>query len=523
MLRSYVKAGFLAVLMLLSTGLFSQTTDSQVISVFPENRIQTFSVQLDNPAPFIAASLVWTTNGLAGHPKMRAQIADGSWTNWQELEPDGHNPFDAPQYGSQLVFLPAGAQQIQIDFEDPEASILNGDIYLFNPGKTGAPMGESAPAVETRECPCPQPDFEGRLDWCPNGDCPQDPTPEPTDVTHIIVHHSAGVNSSSDWAAVVRSIWNQHVNVNGWDDIGYNWLVDPNGVIYEGRGDGLQGAHFCGQNGNTVGICVLGNFQNTTPTNSALSGLRKFLAWETCDLGVDPTDFAFHEGSGLSLFYISGHRDGCSTACPGDDFYPMFPNLRQSVQDYIDNGCEEVAAPIDLTGTALNTTSVFLEWTPTSDAGTGYEIERSDETPTDFQWIGSVNSNTLDFTDNVDEGNYYYRVRGFGPQGDGNWSNVEFVSTIGAAVSDNWNPEFVLLSPMPFGESLQLQISDSYSGPIHMEILSLDGKLVKDLGSIDKSQHDLIQNWQLGELPAGMYFIRLKTDQQQLLLKTIKQ
>jgi len=108
--------------------------------------------------------------------------------------------------------------------------------------------------VIARSVNCEIPEVCDRSCWCPT--CPIDDTPQLTEPTHLIVHHSAGNNQSNNFATVVESIWDLHVNTNGWDDIGYNWLIDPNGVLYQGRPDNYQGAHFSCINENTVGICL---------------------------------------------------------------------------------------------------------------------------------------------------------------------------------------------------------------------------------------------------------------------------
>src|SRR5437016_1926200 len=83
----------------------------------------------------------------------------------------------------------------------------------------------------------------------------------------------AGGNAATDWAAVVRSIWVLHVQGNGWNDIGYNYLIDPNGVLYEGRGggDGVMGAHFSCVNSGTMGVALLGTFSVVPAPAAALS------------------------------------------------------------------------------------------------------------------------------------------------------------------------------------------------------------------------------------------------------------
>jgi hypothetical protein len=94
----------------------------------------------------------------------------------------------------------------------------------------------------------PKPFVVSRDAWCTHADCDYTDGLEYHPVSHLIVHHTVSNNSSSDWPAVVRAIWNFHTYGRGWGDIGYNYLVDPNGVIYEGHngGDNVVGTHASG-------------------------------------------------------------------------------------------------------------------------------------------------------------------------------------------------------------------------------------------------------------------------------------
>jgi hypothetical protein len=295
-------------------------------------------IRLSKVSPFLAWSVEWE-----GSEALSLEIRfyeAGRWSEWTQLIPDPHSERKAPQFISQLGFAPAASTHFDIRILPQEAAseLASASVHFYNPGDTHTPPA-SEDAAGVLACPCPQPAYLDRLGWCPSGNCPIDPTPVPTSITHLIVHHSAGANSSSDWSAVVRSIWDYHVNSNGWDDIGYNWLIDPNGVLYEGRGNDLLGAHFCGTNGNTMGICMMGTYTSVVPSDTSLQTLTQLLGWKACDRDIDPEDFSFHNGSGLNLFNISGHRDGCSTACPGDSLYARLPGLRTDVSDYIDS-CE---------------------------------------------------------------------------------------------------------------------------------------------------------------------------------------
>ncbi len=312
-------------------------------------------IKVTDVDPFLGYALKWKENWddiqiRFGHTEASFELPSGvtkeqlTWTDWIKLKEDPHFHSEDGTKTSSL-----GIQEVndnaffQLRFTGLSDGQLEKDqpkIFFSNPGPPKAVTASVTPSTENTDlCACPMPSFQNREQWCPDGSCPKDATPQPTYVTHLIIHHSAGTNSASDWAAVVRIIWDFHVNGNGWDDIGYNWLVDPNGVLYEGRGDNLQGAHFCGTNGNTMGVCVLGDFTDIEPTPVAIDRLTTLLAWKSCASNVNPLGAAYHQSSELVLNRISGHRDGCSTACPGDSFYPTLPGVREGVDQYIQDNC----------------------------------------------------------------------------------------------------------------------------------------------------------------------------------------
>jgi len=183
----------------------------------------------------------------------------------------------------------------------------------------------------------PKPHVISRTEWgCPDGQITTHGSLSYTRVTHLIVHHTVDDNDSNDWPAVVRSIWNFHVLDRGYADIGYNYLIDPNGEIYEGRsgGDDVQGAHFSGVNAGTMGVGMLGTFTEVAPSSRALMSLKQILAWKADLCDIDPIGNSLHAASQLNLKNISGHRDGPgATECPGDSLYALMPSIRNSVND----------------------------------------------------------------------------------------------------------------------------------------------------------------------------------------------
>ncbi len=287
-------------------------------------------------APFISLSAYVMAHELNTNLAYRLQTG-GKWTSWQYMLPntEGETPDRTTFYAP---YLDQTFEAIQ--FRADQA--LNHEVVfrLFFPSASPETRGKMKAANDSI-CNCQKPSFCGRNCWCPDGDCPKDSNPAYTTPTHIIIHHSAGSSVSNNWPAVVTAIWDFHVNTNGWSDVGYNWLIDPNGVIYEGRGDRVLGAHFSCMNSGTTGICMLGNFETAQPTFSMISSLSYLIAWEACMENIPPQDSRWHASSQLNLPSVSSHRDGNTstatngcpkgTLCPGANLYAMLPSIRQAV------------------------------------------------------------------------------------------------------------------------------------------------------------------------------------------------
>ena len=179
------------------------------------------------------------------------------------------------------------------------ATILN--VSAHNDGTTCVGGKGHAPETELTKARAAEsavgilavskPSIITRTQWgCPDGqDSPQWPA-QYTTVSHLIVHHSGTPNTDTDWAARVRQILYYHRDSNGWGDIGYNYLIDPNGVIYEGRagGDNVIGAHFSCMNGGTMGVCLLGTYEYVQPTQAAIESLENLLAWKCDQRNLNP-------------------------------------------------------------------------------------------------------------------------------------------------------------------------------------------------------------------------------------------
>jgi len=165
-------------------------------------------------------------------------------------------------------------------------------------------------------------------------------------VKMAFIHHTAGGNtySQAEAPAVVRGIYAYHTQGLGWNDIGYNFLIDRYGTIYVGRYGGRErgvvGAQVYGFNTGSTGIAVMGTFTSEAPPPVAMDALQRLLAWKLDLHGLNPLGTAsmtagasdkYEKGQTVSFPVVAGHRDANYTECPGDQFYAELPALRKAV------------------------------------------------------------------------------------------------------------------------------------------------------------------------------------------------
>ncbi len=244
---------------------------------------------------------------------------------------------------------------IKVDSDIPTTKSIRGFLRVFVPQQNSAITDTSVASAMTTDCSCPLPTHIKRQDWGSAfglGTQIYIPPAAYTKVTHLIVHHSAGTNTSSNWKGVVASIFDFHVNTNGWQDVGYNWLIDPNGVIYEGRGggDNVRGAHMCGYNNNTMGVCMLGNFELVEPSSEMMQSLKALLAYKACIESIKPTGSANIVSHTGFMKNISGHKEGCApnyTSCPGKFLFAKMEQIRIDADQHLNDKCASTSSVTD--------------------------------------------------------------------------------------------------------------------------------------------------------------------------------
>jgi len=191
-----------------------------------------------------------------------------------------------------------------------------------------------------------------------------------------ILHHTAGSNSYTreQSPAVLRGDYYYHTKVNGWSDLGYNYVVDRYGTIYEGRYGGITsnvlGAHAGGFNTSTFGVSIMGDFTDGMPPKAARDAVVRLVAWRQDLAGIDPLGTTVLTSAGSSRYSagvqvrlntLAGHRDVSATACPGDALYPQMSSLRRRIAERIADSEKPAPAPFRLLMTSPDTGTVGLQ------------------------------------------------------------------------------------------------------------------------------------------------------------------
>jgi hypothetical protein len=315
------------------------------------------------PMPFSDVAPSWWADSPEGtyvQVDLRTSTDGRSWTDWllTDLE-DIDMPQDAitRTYGALVPIAQTDRvhryiqSRVILRSERPgQTPVFHSLYYSFI--DAGITPNSPRPKVLVQGTPSdvPKPPMISRVDWgSPQGEASPQWKPKYKRPTHVVIHHTATSNSDKDHAARVRSIWYYHSKTRGWGDVGYNYMIDPNGVIYEGRagGDDVEAGHAYPFNVGSVGIGVLGSYMKTAPSAAAQAALIDLISWKVSQRGIDPLavePITGYTNCGGTVTYvrntISGHRDYRGTACgrvfnkttcPGDRFYDMLPQIRAAI------------------------------------------------------------------------------------------------------------------------------------------------------------------------------------------------
>ncbi len=255
---------------------------------------------------------------------VRVRDAAGTWGDWQELEvPLDEGPDNPTNYGTEPFWVgPSQGYEVNLDTGDSaDASVVLVRKELRRAVAVSEPV---AGAANT-----PPFGINPRASW---GARAVGPMSYGSTIKKGIVHHTDSGNSYSpaQVPGIIAGIQAYHMDGRGWADIGYNFVVDRFGGIWEARAGGIDrpvvGAHASGFNTNTVGVSVIGDYTAATPSAQTLESVSKVIGWKMYLHGLDPAaGGAFTSGGGprypagtvVNIANVVGHGDVGATSCPG--------------------------------------------------------------------------------------------------------------------------------------------------------------------------------------------------------------
>jgi uncharacterized protein with LGFP repeats len=314
--------------------------------------------------PFSMVGITWQpgSGSAAVEVSVRTRGEDG-WSPWSKLEVADDDGPDADAQEGRRPGVRVGtaptwvgeATGVQVRLDVPSGPSPRGvKIELIDPGTSAADdtMGQLTAPQSTATAATTRPVIISRSQWGADESLRTAAPSYSPAVKVAYVHHTASTNdyTADEAAAQVRGFYAYHTKSLGWSDIGYNFLADKFGRLYEGRYGGMDkaviGAHAGGFNSGTMGVSMIGEYSTVAPTTSTISAVRDLLAWKLSLDGADPKGKAvltsgggstskYPAGAAVTVNVIAGHRDTNNTACPGDQGYSTLPGLRTSVADRI--------------------------------------------------------------------------------------------------------------------------------------------------------------------------------------------
>lgn len=336
---------------------------------------------VSDPEPasgYAAVGVTWSPRD-AGTEAVTIEVRTrtaGEWSDWEPVHYDAdHQPdpgsadAEHARPGTDAILV-GEVDQVQVRADAPAGQLPRDlRVAVVDPGETAEPVTE-APAIDTADLEGPaaagedgaaslssatvepetlesnaavpaaavtgRPQIFSRAQWGADESMRRS-APSYFEVHAGFVHHTVNTNdyTKKQVPALLRSIYAYHTKSRGWSDIGYNFIVDKFGRIWEGRYGGVDrpvvGAHTSGFNERSFAGSALGNFETAKPSQAVVNAFGRLFAWKLALHGVDAASSSQQVGS-RRFRAINGHRDAGSTACPGQHLYSRLGAIRTAAK-----------------------------------------------------------------------------------------------------------------------------------------------------------------------------------------------
>jgi hypothetical protein len=324
-------------------------------------RVDGASAVFDAPRRFALAGLQWSAPGHV-RIELRTRVRGGPWGAWTLASVTGHDGDGAVSSSTfgEPVWVGSG-DMAQLRSSRPVEGLRM--HFVAREATAGSVARQAQFAGPVLDAGPGQPQIIARSVWAGDHAPPEFASAFYGTIKMAFVHHTVNANGYSldEVPALLLAIFDYHRYVRGFFDIAYNFIIDHFGQIWEARAGGISepviGAHAGGYNAESTGVAVLGTFSAVVPPPAAIDALEHLLAWKLALHGIPSVgkvgvvvsaDGAiytpFPPFAHVTLPRVAGHRDGCTTDCPGNAFYYALPSIRPRIA-----GLEGTPAVLTLT------------------------------------------------------------------------------------------------------------------------------------------------------------------------------
>lgn len=359
--------------------------------------LETPRIEVDD---FSLVGVTWPEeSGIAAEDlviEVRTDGGDG-WSEWARMPQLEEGPDPDTEEGRRAVETATAslwvddASAIQTRVRPTEAAAAEAqspadalptsvELALVDPGTSAADGQVASTPLATADAATARPSIISRAQWGADESWKNCGYSLNATIKAAVVHHTAGSNAYASAAEAMRQLradYAYHTNTLGWCDLGYNFVVDKWGNVYEGRAGGVDqpivGAHASGFNKDTVGVAMLGDFSSLTPSAAMQRSVAQIIAWKLSLYDRDPSGSTqltsaggrtsrYPAGQTVTLPVVMAHRDVGYTADPGAGGYPTLPGIRGTATALVVNDSFVRALYQDLLGRPADA-SGLANWT----------------------------------------------------------------------------------------------------------------------------------------------------------------
>jgi flagellar hook assembly protein FlgD len=347
---------------------------------------------------FDLVGLHWQGSGTVA---FRTRAVSGRWSAWHAAAPEDEDGPDHPVRPDWHIGSPYWTGASDGIAYRTRGRVTRLRVYFVSSPDDGLPPRRLSIAGS--------PPIILRSAWGANESIRRAPPRYAQSVRFAIVHHTAGTNSytRTQSAAIVRAIEVYHVKGNGWNDIGYNFLVDKYGQVFEGRYGGVDknviGAHAEGFNTGSFGVALLGTYNSAAPPAAAQVALENLLAWRLDVAHVDPLSTVtvasggnarYPAGVPVLLRAVSGHRDTGFTSCPGSALHARLGAIAGATAElglpklYAPSVSGRLGGPVEFRASL----STDIPWTVSVTDALGLPVASGSGSGTEVDWVWDASS-----------------------------------------------------------------------------------------------------------------------------------